>query len=319
VAEARWLAAAETIAADRVSGASDIAVTCAGMIGAYLQQEVPGSTGQLLAWIGDVARPILARHGMMAPVVGIFNCALLAIEREPEPDRAAAAILALCKAVPDSTAHAVHAAAMAAAALLDGAARVVTISSSRAVYEALRAAGLRSPAMEIVCLESRPGMEGRDQAERLAKAGCRVVLAVDAAAYLELGGSDAWIVGADSIGVSGVVNKVGTATLAVCAARQRVKGYVVADTSKLWPALLRLDYSVQAEDANLPLDWPDKASGLRVATPIYDRTPLDYITGMATENGVKSPGEIEAACNQIRFARALPALLSGSSPTSSDE
>lgn len=111
---------------------------------------------------------------------------------------------------------------------------VLTLSSSSTVLQTLL--HVRNARRgRVVVLESRPAAEGRDMAQALAEAGVPVRFAVDAAVATLVPTCAAVLLGADSIGDRGVVNKVGSLAAAVSAERPRVPVLVVADSSEIIP------------------------------------------------------------------------------------
>ncbi len=104
---------------------------------------------------------------------------------------------------------------------------VLTHSHSSAVVSAIRNAGVAA----AVCTESLPGGEGRTAAAAL---GARLI--PDAALYREMAGVDVVVVGADAVTPELVVNKLGTALVALAARERGVPAYVLAGSEKLVPA-----------------------------------------------------------------------------------
>ena len=75
---------------------------------------------------------------------------------------------------------------------------IVTCSASLTVAACLQALARERP-VRIACAESRPAVEGRAMAERLARHGLDVDLYTDAAVGRALDGADALVVGADCV------------------------------------------------------------------------------------------------------------------------
>lgn len=174
---------------------------------------------------------------------------------------------------------------------------VLTLSRSGTVHAALESA---DPAAVYV-LESIPGGEGIEVAERLAGAiDAAVTLVPDAAAAQALAERtpEAVLVGADTVLPDGrVVNKVGTRGLAIAAARERVPVYVVTAAAKVAPEtrvpdLERFDRSA-IYDGPAPVD---------VDAPRFDVTPADLVTGIVTEMGCHHPASVEAIAAAHRRA-----------------
>jgi translation initiation factor 2B subunit (eIF-2B alpha/beta/delta family) len=101
--------------------------------------------------------------------------------------------------------------------------------------------------------------------------GIPVTVIVDAAMYRFLPRAQMVFVGADSISPRGLVNKTGTALLALAAAKLSVPMYALCGSEKFLPE----SYEPPAEPPNY-----------------FESTPLEYLTGIVTEDGVLRPTEI---------------------------
>ncbi|MGH2355094.1 MAG: hypothetical protein ACRDJN_26085 [Chloroflexota bacterium] len=176
-----------------------------------------------------------------------------------------------------------------AAALLHGheARRAVTISASAAVEAAL--AVWRGPAL---VLESRPRLEGRALARRLAETGIATELAVDAATRPLLAPGDVVLLGADSVTPEGVTNKIGSAALAAAARERRLPVYALAGTEKWWPqALPEADEAARDPREVLPEPIPS----IRVRNPYFEMVPFAQLTAVVTPDGPWPPRRVRAA------------------------
>ncbi|MEZ5332654.1 MAG: hypothetical protein R2991_11510 [Thermoanaerobaculia bacterium] len=135
--------------------------------------------------------------------------------------------------------------------------RILTLSRSGTVLGALaalarRRAGDGAGLPEVLVGEGRPEGEGRTMAADLARAGYETRTVVDAALpalaagtpaprRVRLAPDDCWVVlGCDSAGPGGVVNKVGSFPLARAARDAGVPVLVLASSRKLLPADLPL-------------------------------------------------------------------------------
>ncbi|HET6771252.1 MAG TPA: hypothetical protein VFH75_06410 [Actinomycetota bacterium] len=147
-----------------------------------------------------------------------------------------------------------------AAALLPDLVLVHSFSST--LIAAVAAAGVRA-----ICTLSNPGGEGALMAERLTEVGVDARVVDDAVALLSVDEVGAVVVGADAVGPAGVVNKVGTRTLAEEARRHSTPCYSLAGESKL-----------------LAVDLP--------APQPFERTPMDLFTSVITEEGPLTPDEV---------------------------
>ena len=206
--------------------------------------------------IDAAARMLGESHPSMAP---LRNLALRLLESR-DPARAAAAFLAeLDGANPGIAARALP--------LIPQRATILTHSASQTVFETLVAAREGGRDVSVLATESRPGFEGEQLARSLSERGIPCRLIPDATAYREMAGADLALVGADWISPESVVNKVGTALIAL-AGRERGKPvYCLASRLK------RLPYEPPAEE-----------------TGLFEATPARYFAALVSEDGVTRPG-----------------------------
>jgi translation initiation factor 2B subunit (eIF-2B alpha/beta/delta family)/8-oxo-dGTP pyrophosphatase MutT (NUDIX family) len=215
--------------------------------------------------VAEDARTLRDARPSMAVVANRVNRVLA------EADRTPASVRRHAETELDAAADADAAAAREAAARLHGVECVATLSRSETVHDALSRVDC-----DVVVGESRPGGEGVAVAESLAD-GRAVTLTTDAA--LPGRSVDAAVVGADAVLPGGnVVNKVGTYSLALAAARASVPCYVVTARDKV-----RTDDAV-AEEPRPAAALYDGDAPLSVANPTFERVPADLVT-VVTEAG----------------------------------
>jgi methylthioribose-1-phosphate isomerase len=114
-----------------------------------------------------------------------------------------------------------------------------------------------------------------------------------AAWIMRQGKIDHVIVGADRITRSEVYNKIGTYMLAICAKNHGTPFYVAAPLSTF-------DYEssvveIEERDGNELRFWGRQQiapSGVQVENPAFDATPVEFITGIITEEGIVDPQHI---------------------------
>jgi len=133
----------------------------------------------------------------------------------------------------DRLAHETRRVKLAARGRLPRHSRVLTLSRSESVRDALTAGrGARRPA-EVIVLESRPGGEGQAFARDLRGRGLRARVVPDPEGLRLVGRMDLLLIGADAVYEDGsVVHKVGTRPLALAARRAGVPVIVVTGRSK---------------------------------------------------------------------------------------
>ena len=112
-----------------------------------------------------------------------------------------------------------------------------------------------------------------------------------------VGDVDAVLVGGDTVAPGGLINKAGTAALALAARACRVPVYAVCPSEKLLP---RLPRTRRPAPQRRGFAVPDRAQppeevlaaplpGVAVANYYFDRTPLHYLTAVVTEAGPALP------------------------------
>jgi translation initiation factor 2B subunit (eIF-2B alpha/beta/delta family) len=257
----------EAIAFDRLSGARELAGRAAATL-ALTARVQPEDVPQ-------VAQALIEAQPAMAPMVNLARRAMAASDVEAacrefleEIDRAAARVAAL------------------AAGLIRDAMTVLTHSSSATVFGAFRTAREAGRGFAVIATESRPQREGVGMAERVGALGIPVTLIVDAAVYRFLPRAQMAFVGADSVSPRGLVNKTGTSLVALAASKLGVPVYALCGSEKFLPEF----YEPPPEQAR------DRGEILECELPnttaenyYFDTTPLDYLTGIVTEDGVLRP------------------------------
>jgi ribose 1,5-bisphosphate isomerase len=123
-------------------------------------------------------------------------------------------------------------------------------------------------------------------ARRLNAAGLTTTLVLDSAVFGALGEADLVLLGADSLALPGVYNKVGSAGLAWAASERGIPCYVLAGTGKLWPAQLGVPPHI-LEHAVAEV-WPDAPEGVRVVNRYFDVTAWSAVSGVVSEQGLLS-------------------------------
>jgi translation initiation factor 2B subunit (eIF-2B alpha/beta/delta family) len=167
---------------------------------------------------------------------------------------------------------------------------VLTHSYSSSVAASLELAHDEGKRFQVIVTESRPVLEGRELAARLASKGLSVKLMVDSAAFRYLPRAQMVFVGADSLAVQGMINKAGTWGLALAAKEMAVPFYVLASSEKVLPA--QFPFALREESRDPMEVWDNALAGLEVINVYYDLTPLELVTAVVGEEGRKRPAQI---------------------------
>ncbi len=301
-----WREQQATIMTDKVSGAVDLTQATARMLLDLVVDQADKSVDELFASLQQVGREILTAQSGMSSLVSLFNRVFFALSAEADPDAVPLIVRETVHAFLSEQEAAQSALHRKAAALLPANVCVLTHSSSSTVYHTLLSARKAGRSPRVICLEARPLYEGRQQATRLADSGIQVTLIVDSAAYANLEEVELVLVGADSLTEAGVVSKVGTAGLAVCAQSLGIPCYFLADTTKLWPTAL----GEQPIHERAPQDvWPDAPENIKVQNRFYDVTPWSAIAGVVTEHGLFSAEEVQSQSQSRPVHRLLQDIV----------
>lgn len=286
----------EAIRNETRRGASDLVREA---LSAYeaLVEETPAAA--FSARLGEASREILEAQPAMAP---LFTLACVVLRAAgSHPDAPAAAVRTALTEFGTRLDRIHREVPERAEGLVPAGGRVLTLSSSGTVRRALcLAAGRRT--FDVCCLEGRPGLEGRDMARSLAQKGIRVSMAVDAACGAVVRDCDVVLVGADSIGDLGLVNKIGTRAAALLARRAGVPIYALADTTKLLPT----GYAQELDDGRPAAEvWPDAPEDVDVWNGYFEATPLSYLDGVVTEDGLRAEGDVETQRSRLHVPAPL--------------
>ncbi len=269
----------QEIAEDHHSGATALTHRAAEALLAFLNERPNAEPSALEAF----AHRLAEAQPAMASIRNLARRAVHAFQ-QGSLTTVESAIRAFLRDLQRSTA----AIAEHAAGLISRNARVLTISLSSTVLEALKLAQAQQKHIAVICPESRPLREGLQLARELAQLGIEVTVCVDPLAPSLIADCELVLVGGDALAPQGLVNKCGTYPLALAARRQNVP---------FAAAISRLKFLERFEPEwirEMPpgevLDEPVEA--VRVLSRYFDLTPLDLLTHVVTEEGAFSPEAI---------------------------
>jgi ribose 1,5-bisphosphate isomerase len=168
---------------------------------------------------------------------------------------------------------------------------VLTHCNSQAAISVISAAHKSGKKIKVIATESRPRFQGITTIGMLDKLGIEVELIVDSAARSVMNEVDLVVVGADVITANGtLVNKIGTAQIALCAREARTSFMVAAETYKFSPeTILGELVTIEEREPEEVLSDISKYKHVRVRNPAFDVTPHQYIDLICTEAGAISP------------------------------
>jgi len=267
----------EALRQDRLSGAAELLRKVAATLEWAAEQ--PGFCETVLTRVGQ---GLIDAQPAMAPIVNLVSAVLQA---------GPARVAETCRDFLARNEQAAQAVAMEAAGLIRDGMVVMTHSRSSAVLRALLTAREQGRSFQVICTESRPLCEGVTLARTLAGAGIPVRLIVDAAAGAMLSQTDLVLVGADAISPRGLLNKIGTGSLALAAKTLGVPCYALASFDKFFPE----DYRAPEQELRDPAEiLAERMEGVTPLNYYFDLTPLQYLTGVLTAGCTSS--SCSAAC-----------------------
>lgn len=277
-------------------GASDVVRDALLAYEAAVDESPAGMTSLRVA---RAARALVDAQPAMAPLFALA-CSVLRAADSP-PEAAGTAVRQALREFATRLDRIAREVPERAEGLVPAGGRVLTLSASSTVRRALCLAAARRT-FDVVCLEGRPGMEGRDMALNLARKGITVSITVDAACGAVVRDCDVVLVGADAIGDLGVVNKIGTRAAALLARRAGVPFYALADTTKLLPA----GWPQELDDARPAAEvWSDAPPEIAVWNRYFEATPLSYFDGVVTEDGLRTEADIETLRGRLHVPAPL--------------
>ncbi len=170
---------------------------------------------------------------------------------------------------------------------------IFTLSFSGTVLRTVENVLRRGDSVRIIVPESRPFGEGVEMAKALKRLGADVVLIVDSAIRSFIRRASRVVIGAEAISSNGaVINKIGTAILALTAKEARIRVFVVAGSYKIMPETV-FGELIGSPEIGLP-DIPEDLLSLGVSSsfPLFEAVPPEYIDAIITEKGLISPAAV---------------------------
>lgn len=286
-----------TIARDHISGAVSLAVEAAATLATLADLSRAARPDQFEADLLETGALLIQAQPSMAPILNLVNMAVTAVERVANLEDKRKVLRNTAATFPNQLSLRNRKIARVALDLVGDGATIVTLSHSATVLGALVEARMAGRQLHVICAESRPVREGILLAEDLGKAGIPCTFVIDAALADALDEADIVWVGADSVAVNGLVNKVGTRLLALAARALEVPFYALTSQLKFWPARCPNPPPIEERDPAEVLSNPSE--NVTVVNRAFDRTPLDLLTGLVCERGVLRPDQVRADLDKV--------------------
>jgi len=138
--------------------------------------------------------------------------------------------------------------------------------------------------IKIIQMESRPVMEGREQAKLLVKLGFSVTFITDSAAARFFPEIDLVISGADRVCQNYFINKTGTYSLALLAKAYNKPFYVLSDSRKFFKDDSCIKMKEKKKD---PKEiWKNHPERIHIKNYYFEPIPTSLVTAIITEKGL---------------------------------
>lgn len=161
---------------------------------------------------------------------------------------------------------------------------IYTHCHSTNAVQALIYAKKKGENFEVYNTETRPLFQGRKTAQELRKAGIPVTMFVDSAFDSALSGNkkvNKIFLGSDALLKKGIINKIGSRTIAKLAKSSRIPLYILADSWKYSPKQIKIEERDFHEVwNNLP-----KNSHIKIKNPAFEFVPKKYIHRIISDLG----------------------------------
>ena len=298
-----WHVLVNQIGVDNTSGAAELARAAAIGVLEWINQTASDLLPEWKVELSAFATALSMAQPAMATLFNLANEMLLASESTAVAQEVRPAVRRAVQAFLEQTARANRSLAEATLGVLPQGARILTFSYSSSVLAVLLGAHARRRLSGVLCTESRPMLEGQHLATELTKAGIAVEFGVDAAIATLAERAQLALIGADSITVQGVINKLGTTSLALVCQHLAIPCYVIADRHKWVPAAAATrGFSTFKPEAEV---WHDPPAGVSIRNAYFECTPLELCSGIIGQDGLQRPEELRRQLLDLPVAAAL--------------
>lgn len=288
---------------DLLSGAAEIALRAITVFQTVIKSNEKEPPAVMKEHLVKTARALVDAQPAMAPLFHLSNTVLMGIEKaktneEIERD-CQAALDRFEKTLCDSAGEI----AEKVYDLIPPGELVFAYSFSSTVVTSLLNARSKGKYFRVACTEARPANEGRKLAARLANGGIEVIHTFDNALGLILSNCSAAFMGCDCVGKPGVVNKVGSWSLAVACRELGVPIYALSGTEKF----VQDDRLFEFENHERPGEevWDAAPKGVRILNHQFELVPFNLLSGLVTERGILKEQDIDQYISKLEVHEAL--------------
>ena len=295
--------ALRAIREDNTSGASELVHRAVQGLILFSETSKNPSPSRLKRDLLDFVKRLISSQPTMAPFLNLANAVLMGIEDVEDVEGIKEAVGEAAKAFLRGLREIPRRIAIHTMSLLSGKDGILTHSFSSTVFEAIRSAASSTRDLKVICTESRPALEGVNLAKKLAAEGVAVHLALDSAAPSLVREMDLVLTGGDALSPLGLVNKIGTYGIATAAKELGVPFYALCGTDKILTEGLADRLRIEPKDPGEVLPTPHP--GVGVINHYFDITPIEFLSGVVTEEGVWQRDQLNRFVAGLRVCKAL--------------
>jgi eIF-2B alpha/beta/delta-like uncharacterized protein len=291
---------------DNTHGASELARQALDTLQLAASENQTEDPDQFLSEFIEISNRLVAIHPAMAPIYNMVKRlqAGLADYKNSDAGVLKKAAITLADELIRSSVNAAAQIAGYATTLVTAKETIMTHSYSSTVATALKKA-FEKQRIEVIVTRSGVSRLGQRAAWEFGYFGIQMTYIDDTAIGLYIPLASKVMVGADRIcSDGGVVNGIGTYLMALAAHHAGVPLYVLCENAKFDPRMKSSE--IEHEEKN-PLELVAPGilpEGVAVKNPYFDLTPLEYVTGIITEQGLIKqrdvPAYIEKLASELR-------------------
>ncbi len=173
-----------------------------------------------------------------------------------------------------------------ASSIIQNDTHILTYSFSSTVFKTIEYQKTLGKNLKIFITESRPNKEGFIGAQKLSQIYSTTLLIDAAIGYiLSEYPIDLILIGADSFTKTELIHKIGTLPLAITAHEFKIPVYSLANSFKYYHGdACNIPISIEAKPPQEITE--SEVKNLEIKNYYFDRTPMKYLTGIITEEGI---------------------------------
>jgi len=282
-----WQEEVEQIKADSVHSSSYLAVEALNIIERFLEKQTYHNRTELFQSYSKLVNALVRSKPLMALLYTYGHRILDFIEALPKEERdirkVKRQVLEEIQNIRNEAAARQKSLSKFASRLIMEQHTILTHSASSAVEAALMEAKKRKKHFRVICTESRPLQEGTQLAIRLAKAGIKTSLIVDADLTRTIPESNFIITGTNRITEASFINKTGSYTAAIVAKEFNVPFYIISDTAKILP---KRTYPAKFISGNEQQIMEKRINHLAIENYYFEEVPLSLVHKVVCETGI---------------------------------